>query len=244
MMAEPTILVALIAGLGSFVAPCILPMIPAFLAYISGTTVSELGSKNGTLLSVNKINIIFNTIFFVLGFSVVFSVFGVLINGVLSSVANEFTETLNMVGGVIIISFGLFLLFSTKIRSLNFEKKFFPKNSKSSYPMSFVFGLAFAAGWTPCVGPILGSILTLAATTPSISFSLLLAYSIGLGIPFILMGIFFSRATKIIRSMSKHLKYYNVILGGFIIILGVLVFTNQLAYIANFPLLNELVLLG
>jgi len=136
------------------------------------------------------------------------------------------------------------LLLSTKIRALNVEKKFFPKNSKSSYPMSFVFGLAFAAGWTPCVGPILGTILTLAATTPSLSFTLLLVYSLGLGIPFILMGIFFSRATRVIRSMTKHLKYYNVILGGFIIVLGILVFTNQLAYIANFPLLNELVLLG
>lgn len=110
--------------------------------------------------------------------------------------------------------------------------------------MSFVFGLAFAAGWTPCVGPILGTILTLATTTPSIAFNLLLVYSLGLGIPFILMGIFYSSATRLIRAMSKHLKYYNVILGAFIIILGVLVFTNQLAYIANFPLLNELVLLG
>ena len=110
--------------------------------------------------------------------------------------------------------------------------------------MSFVFGLAFAVGWTPCVGPVLGTILTLAATSPSESFNLLLAYSLGLGIPFILMGVFFSRATGIVRSMSKHLKYYSLILGGFIIVLGVLVFTNQLAYIANFPLLNELVMLG
>ena len=110
--------------------------------------------------------------------------------------------------------------------------------------MSFVFGLAFAVGWTPCVGPILGTILTLAATTPSVAFNLLLVYSLGLGIPFILMGVFYSRASRIIRSMSKHLKYYNLILGAFIIILGILVFTNQLAYIANFPLLNELVLLG
>jgi cytochrome c-type biogenesis protein len=94
------------------------------------------------------------------------------------------------------------------------------------------------------VGPILGTILTLAATTPSVSFHLLLAYSLGLGIPFILMGVFFSRATKVIRAMSKHLKFYNIILGGFIIILGILVFTNQLAYIANFPLLDRLVLLG
>ena len=243
-MAELTIGIALLAGLGSFVAPCILPMIPAFLAYISGTTVTELNSKNGTILSVNRANIILNTIFFVLGFSIVFSILGVLINSVLSNAAGELVETLNIVGGVIIMAFGVFLLLSTKIRSLNVEKKFFPKNSKSSYPMSFVFGLAFAAGWTPCVGPILGTILTLAATTPSISFSLLLAYSLGLGIPFILMGVFFSRATRIIRSMTKHLKYYNIILGSFIIILGILVFTNQLAYIANFPLLNELILLG
>lgn len=243
-MAETTIFIALLAGLGSFVAPCILPMIPAFLAYISGTTVSELGSKDGTVLSINRTNIVLNTIFFVLGFSVVFSILGVLINSVLSNAASDFTNSLNMVGGVIIVSFGVFLLLSTKIRALNVEKKFFPKKSKSSYPMSFVFGLAFAAGWTPCVGPILGTILTLAATTPSISFSLLLAYSLGLGIPFILIGVFFSRATRVIRSMSKHLKYYNVILGSFIIILGILVFTNQLAYIANFPLLNELVLLG
>ena len=243
-MADPTVLVAFVAGLSSFIAPCILPMIPAFLAYISGTTVSELGSKNGAVLSVNRINIILNTVFFVLGFSVVFSILGVLINSVLSNAASEFTESLNTLGGIIIVAFGVFLLLSTKIRSLNVEKKFFPQNSKSSYPMSFVFGLAFAVGWTPCVGPILGTILTLAATTPSISFSLLLAYSLGIGIPFILMGIFFSRATRVIRSMSKHLKYYNVILGAFIIILGILVFTNQLAYIATFPLLNDLVLLG
>lgn len=243
-MAEITILVAVLAGLSSFIAPCILPMIPAFLAYISGTTVTELSSKNGTILSINRINIILNTIFFVLGFSIVFSILGVVINSVLSSAVGEYVDSLNIIGGSIIVAFGVFMLLSTKIRSLNVEKKFFPKNSKTSYPMSFVFGLAFAVGWTPCVGPILGTILTLAATTPSISFSLLLAYSLGLGIPFVLMGIFFSRATRVIRSMSKHLKYYNVILGAFIIILGILVFTNQLAYIATFPFLNELVMLG
>ena len=243
-MAEPTIFVALLAGLGSFIAPCILPIIPAFLAYISGTTVTELGSKSGSVLSINRVNIVLNTIFFVIGFSVVFSILGVLINSVFSMAVSEFTESLNFVGGTIIVAFGIFMLLSTKIRSLNIEKKFFPKSSKTSYPMSFVFGLAFAVGWTPCVGPILGTILTLAATTPSLSFSLLLAYSLGLGIPFILMGVFFSRATRLIRSMTKHFKYYNVILGGFIILLGILVFTNQLAYIANFPLLNDLVLLG
>lgn len=244
-MSEITLAVAALAGLGSFVAPCILPMIPAFLAYISGTTLSELNQSNGSkTISINRTNIILNSVFFVLGFSVVFSTLGVIINSVLSTSAGEIVEGLNQVGGIVIIGFGVFLLLSMKINKLNMEKKFFPKRSKSGYPMSFVFGLAFAVGWTPCVGPILGTILTLAATTPSVAFNLLLVYSLGLGIPFILMGVFYSRANRIIRSMSKHLKYYNLILGSFIIILGILVFTNQLAYIANFPLLNELVLLG
>ena len=243
-MTEPTIFVALFAGLASFIAPCILPMIPAFLAYISGTTLTEIKNKQKSNIQINKINIIANTIFFVLGFSIVFSALGVIINSVLLENINQFTDSLNVVAGIIIITFGVFLILSRKINSLNKEKKFHIKNFKSSYPMSFVFGLAFAIGWTPCVGPILGTILTLAATTPSISFSLLLAYSVGLGIPFILMGVFFSKSTKIISSMTKHLKYYNIVLGGFIILLGILIFTNQLAYIANFPLLNEIVMLG
>ena len=243
-MVEPTIVVALLAGLSSFIAPCILPMIPAFLAYISGTTLAEIKNEQKSNIQINKINIIMNTIFFVLGFSIVFSTLGVLINSALLENVNQFTDSSKSIAGIIIIIFGMFLILSTKINSLNKEKKFHIKNFKSSYPMSFVFGLAFAIGWTPCVGPILGTILTLAATTPSISFSLLLAYSTGLGIPFILMGVFYSKSTKIISSMTKHLKYYNIVLGGFIILLGILIFTNQLAYIANFPLLNEIVMLG
>ena len=244
-MAEITLAVAALAGLGSFVAPCILPMIPAFLAYISGTTLSEINQKQGSrTVTINRTKIVLNSIFFVIGFSVVFSTLGVIINSVLSSSAGEIVESLNQIGGIVIIGFGIFLLLSMKINKLNMEKKFFPKKSKTSYPMSFVFGLAFAAGWTPCVGPILGTILTLAATTPSVAFNLLLVYSLGLGIPFILIGVFYSRASRIIHAMSKHLKYYNVILGGFIVLLGILVFTNQLAYIANFPLLNELLFLG
>jgi len=240
---EITLAVAVLAGLGSFVAPCILPMIPAFLAYISGATLSELNQKGGSqTVTINRTKIILNTVFFVLGFSVVFSTLGVIINSTLTNSSSELIESFNQVGGVIIIGFGVFLLLSSKINKLNIEKKFMPKRSKASYPLSFVFGLAFAAGWTPCVGPILGTILTLAATTPSVAFNLLLAYSLGLGIPFVLIGVFFSRANKVIKAMSKHLKYYNLVLGGFIILLGVLVFTNQLAYIANFPLLNALLL--
>ena len=243
-MAEITIVIAVLAGLGSFVAPCILPMVPAFLAYISGTTISEISANGKVSVSVKRSKVVLNSVFFVLGFSIVFSILGIFINGILSSGIGDFVSTFNYIGGGIIIGFGAFLILSSKFRIFNIEKKFFPKREKASYPMSFLFGLAFAAGWTPCVGPVLGTILTLATTTPSVAFHLLLAYSLGLGIPFIVMGVLFSRATKIIQKMSRHLKYYSLILGGFIIVLGILVMTNQLAYIANFPLLNELVLWG
>jgi cytochrome c-type biogenesis protein len=218
-------------------------VIPAFLAYISGTTITDLQKNNGTTsLAVNKINIFLNTIFFVLGFSIVFSIFGVILNSVLSDNASSLISGLNQIGGIIIIGFGSFMILSTRILKLNFEKKLLPKAGKASYPLSFVFGLAFATGWTPCIGPILGSILTLAATTPSHAFTLLLAYSLGLGIPFILMGAFFSKMTRVIKALSRHLKYYSIIMGSLIILLGVLVITNQLATIASFPILNDLLL--
>ncbi|MDE1816145.1 MAG: sulfite exporter TauE/SafE family protein [Thaumarchaeota archaeon] len=242
-MVELSIGIAAVAGLGSFLAPCILPMIPAFLAYISGTTLTDLQKNNGTInIVASRLNILLNTIFFVAGFTVVFSILGVVLNSVLSNTTGKIFTDFNHIGGIIIIAFGVFMLLSSKISKLNFEKKIIPNRANTSYPLSFVFGLAFATGWTPCIGPILGSILTLAATSPGHAFILLLSYSIGLGIPFILMGIFFSRFTRFIRSMSKHLKYYSIIMGALIITLGVLVYTNQLAAIASFPLLNNALL--
>ena len=242
-MTEISIFLALIAGVGSFFAPCILPIIPAFLAYISGITISDLSKSDKTsLVSINKTNVILNTVFFVLGFSVVFSVLGIVINSTLTTYSNELITGFNQIGGIIIISFGMFMILSLKIQKLNFERRIFPSRIGASFPLSFIFGLAFAAGWTPCVGPILGSILTLATVTPGIAFNLLLSYSIGIGIPFIIMGAFLTQASSFVRKMNKHLKYYMVILGSFIIILGVLVFFNQLVIIANFPLLNSLLI--
>ena len=242
-MAEISIVIAFLAGIGSFFAPCILPMVPAFLAYISGTTLSEIKTKDN-VISINKANVFFNSIFFVLGFSVVFSALGVAINSIFYENADQIISEFNQIGGIIIIGFGVYMILSYKIRILNVEKKIFPKNTGAKFPVSFLFGMAFAAGWTPCVGPILGTIITLAATTPGIAFNLLLAYSVGIGIPFVLMGALISKSSKIVSKMRKHLKYYTVVLGIVIIILGVLVFFNQLVLIANFPLLNDLILLN
>jgi cytochrome c-type biogenesis protein len=267
-MAEISIIVSAIAGMGSFFSPCILPILPAFISYLSGTTLNEIGNindrktssfdnektatttidttnSNKKSLSLHKstrLNIFLNTIYFVLGFSLIFAVLGVALNSVLVNVVTGFQNTLQIIGGIVIISFGVFLILSSKINNLNFERKLtrIPK-FKTSYITSFVFGIAFAAGWTPCVGPILGSTFTLAATSPGEAYNLLLAYSLGLGTPFLITAAFFSRATGLLKKMLKYLKYFNPVMGAFLIILGILIFTNQLNILGNFPLANEII---
>jgi cytochrome c-type biogenesis protein len=244
-MLESGILVSALAGAGSFFSPCILPILPAFISYLSGTTMNEIQSTGGEALSLRKstkLNIFLNTVYFVLGFSLVFAVLGVVLNSVLVNLGVGFQGVLSSVGGIIIISFGLYLILSTKLKQLNFEKRMtsLPR-FKTSYITSFVFGAAFAAGWTPCVGPILGSTLTLAATAPGAAYNSLLAYSLGLGIPFLITGAFFAQATGIIKKMVKHLKYFNPAMGTLLIILGILVYTNNLNLLGNFPLANQII---
>ena len=244
-MLESGILVSALAGAGSFFSPCILPILPAFISYLSGTTINEIQNTACESLSLRKstrLNIFLNTVYFVLGFSLVFAVLGVVLNSVLVNLGVGFQGIFSTVGGVIIIAFGLYLILSTKLRQLNFEKRMtsLPR-FKTSYITSFVFGAAFAAGWTACVGPILGSTLTLAATAPGAAYNSLLAYSLGLGIPFLITGAFFSQATGIIRKMVKHLKYFNPAMGTLLIILGILVYTNNLSLLGNFPLANQII---
>jgi cytochrome c-type biogenesis protein len=249
MVAETNVLISAMAGAGSFFSPCILPIIPAFISYLSGTALTEMRSQNQSLSSPSislkqstRLNIFLNTVYFVLGFSLVFAIMGVILNSFLANIASGFQTTFQAIGGAVIIAFGGYLILSTKLRVLNFEKKMtnLPR-FKTTYLTSFVFGAAFASGWTPCVGPILGTTLTLAATSPGAAYNSLLAYSLGLGLPFLITGAFFSQSTKIIRRMVKHLKYFNPLMGAILIILGMLVLTNQLSIIGNFPLANELI---
>lgn len=234
-MAEVTIFFAFAAGILSFLSPCILPLIPAFLAYLSGTTIEEVEK------SKKKLNVLLNAVFFVLGFSLVFSLIGVLLNTVLLNVGYDIRIWLSRIGGIIIIAFGLYLLGLLKLPFLNVEHKVRPKKFKYSYLTSFAFGVAFAAGWTPCVGAVLGSILTLALTSPGIAFNLLFSYSIGLGIPFLLAGVFLSQTLSIISKAGPFLRYFNYLMGVILIILGILVFTQYLPRIASFlPFVSDL----
>ena len=234
-MAEVTIYLAFVAGIISFLAPCVLPIIPGFLAYLAGTSTSNASS--------NRKEIFLNALFFVLGFSVIFSLLGVLLSTVLSSVAYDAQEWLSRIGGALVIFFGLYLVGLLKIPWLEQEHKMKVKTKFGSrYATSFVFGASFAAGWTPCVGPALGSILGLAATQPATALPLLLAYSLGLGVPFLLVGLFAAQASQAISKYGHLVKYLNIAFGVILIILGILIFTQQLSRIANFEFLNQFLL--
>lgn len=235
-MVDITIFVAFVAGLVSFLAPCVLPIIPGFLAYLAGAMTDKPDAKA-------RLEIFFNSVFFVLGFSLVFAVLGVLLNTVLESVAYDVQTWLARIGGAVIIFFGLYLTSLIKIPFLERDHKMLVKKKFSSrYLTSAVFGAAFAVGWTPCVGAALGAILGLAASHPGTAFTLLMSYSVGLGIPFLVVGAFAAQATAFIEKIGPALRYINIIFGIILVGLGILIFTRELPLIANFSLLNSILL--
>jgi cytochrome c-type biogenesis protein len=234
-MTESLLIGAFLGGLVSFLAPCVLPIIPGFLAYLAGASTTDTGSK--------RKEIFVNSIFFVLGFGIVFAALGVLLNTILDNIAYDVQTWLSRIGGVMIIFFGLYLVGLIKIPFLEREYKISVNTKfKSRYATSFLFGLAFAAGWTPCVGPALGVILGLAATEPGSAFILLLTYALGLGIPFLIVGAFTGQAAEFINRHAIGLKYLNIVFGGILLGLGVLIFTQKLSLIANFEFLNRILL--
>ncbi|MEW6035738.1 MAG: cytochrome c biogenesis protein CcdA [Candidatus Micrarchaeota archaeon] len=235
-MAEVTILVALVAGLVSFLSPCVLPLVPAYLTFLAGTAVQKEYS------ATQRARIFLSSAFFVLGFSLVFSLLGVLLQGILRGAAYGIQTYLGYVGGLMIIVFGLTMTGLIRIEALETERRLRLKPTSVPYLTSFLFGAAFAVGWTPCVGAALGTILTLAATEPASAFPLLLSYSAGLGIPFLLAGLFVSQAAGAIKLIGPYLKWLNVIFGIIIIALGILVFTGSLPLIANLGFLNDFLL--
>jgi cytochrome c-type biogenesis protein len=236
-MANLPILVAFIAGIVSFLSPCILPIIPGFFAYLAGESSANAAAKP------SRLEIFLNSFFFVLGFSIVFAVLGVLLNGVLAHVAYSVQSWLAWIGGTIVIFFGLYLMGFFHIRFLERDHKM-PMTAKfhSRYLTSLLFGFAFAAGWTPCVGPVLGGILGIAASAPGEAFWLLLSYAIGLGVPFLIVGLFVAQSAALINRYAAKLEYVNPVFGAILVVLGVLVFTQDLPLIVNFGFVNDFLL--
>jgi len=184
--------------------------------------------------SRNRATIFLSSVFFVLGFSVVFSIVGVLLQTVLANSSVTTQEWLGRIGGAIIILFGLVMVGLLKVSFLQAEHKFHVKRKfKSMYLTSFVFGAAFALGWTPCVSAALGAILALAVSSPGQAFVLMFAYTLGLGIPFLIVGLFTEQAARVIRKAGPWLSYLQIAFGVILIVMGILIFVGQLSRIAN-----------
>ena len=230
------LLIALSAGLISFLSPCVLPLIPGYISFVSGQSLNEL-------LESKKINLL-PLILFSLGFSFVFIIFGATAS-VLGKFLLQNSQQLRIVAGIIIIIFSLQLLGIFNINFLNLEKKIYTKKSSNIW-FSFIVGMAFGFGWTPCIGPILGSILALASTEDTISRAIILLsfYSLGLAIPFVLSGYLIQRFLVFSRNFKKNIKLVSKIGGITLLITGVLILTNKLQilgyYILNaFPFLQN-----
>ncbi|MDP9488366.1 MAG: cytochrome c biogenesis protein CcdA, partial [Actinomycetota bacterium] len=228
-MTEPTLVLAAAAGTASFLSPCMLPVIPAFLAQLAGTSLgaSELGRRD----------VFLSTVLFVAGFSAVFAALGVALNASLQGAATEVLAWLSRLAGTAVILLGLHLAGLLRLPLLERGYWAGPVAPKPGYLSSALFGASFAVAWTPCVGPILGSTLALAAAQPASAFPLLLAYSFGLGAPFLLVGLFPSRAFVFLKKHRGRTARLHAVFGAVLVGMGVLVFTNKLSLLANFELL-------
>ena len=230
------ILIALGAGLISFLSPCVLPLIPGYVSYISGSSLNELIEKK----SVN----LFPIVLFTLGFSIVFIIFGAA-STFLGQVLLQNSSELRIAAGFIIVVLSLHIIGVINIKFLNYEKRI-QANSNTNFYSPIFIGMAFAFGWTPCIGPILGSILVLAATEESLNKGILLlfSYSLGLAIPFILSGYLIQKFLIFSKNFKKNILLVSKTGGIILLITGILILTNQLQalgyYLLNiFPFLQN-----
>ena len=216
---------AFVAGVLMFLAPCTLPLLPAYLAFISGVKTDEVLNSREVRRKIFK-----NALAFVVGFTIVFVIFGILA-GLFGSFIGQFRNILAQVGGVFIILFGLMMLNVVSLTPLLKERRLtLPVVFTPGEPLSaLVIGFTFALGWTPCVGPVLASVLLLASTTTTLVSGalLLLIFSLGLAIPFLLVALLYARATMVVSRVAKVTRCISKVGGVFLIIIGVLLLTSS-----------------
>ncbi len=223
-MPSATLSVAFVGGIVTFLSPCILPLVPVYLANIAGASVltSDLPDRRRIFL---------HTISFIVGFSLVFTALGASL-GLLGATAPP--EVLEKVAGALLITFGIFLIAATKVPWLNYEKRLdFARAKGTGYLRSLLIGVIFSLGWIPCVGPILGGILALAASSQTAwqGVYLLLAYCLGLGLPFIAVGLALGAASRYIRWLSRHAFVTSIVAAVLLISVGILMLTGYLEYL-------------
>ncbi|GLC89386.1 cytochrome c biogenesis CcdA family protein [Lysinibacillus piscis] len=224
MGTDINVILAFGAGFLSFISPCTLPLYPAFLSYITGMTLDELKAERGMLQK----RAILHTVCFLIGFSIIFIMLG-LGASFASELFLNYQTLLRQVGAILIVVFGLMIVGLLQIDFLMKDRKFHFQNRPSGYFGSILIGIAFAAGWTPCTGPILASILALVGANPSAGFSYMFAYYLGFAIPFFVLSFFISRMTWIRTHSQKIVK-----IGGYIMIaVGILLFFDGLTYVTR-----------
>ena len=231
--------IAFLAGLISFLSPCVLPLIPGYISYISGTTLEKLVKRK-------KSSIIIKTIFFTLGFSLVFISFGLTASFIGNFFLNN-SNSLRVIAGIIIILFSFQIIGLVNFQFMNKEMRFFTNKYNDNLAFPLIVGAAFGFGWTPCIGPILGSILTLAAIEDGFDKGILLLsfYSLGLAIPFIISGILINKFLLFSKKLKKYISIITKIGGTILLITGIAILTNHLQVfgfflLEYFPVLENL----
>ncbi len=227
-MRDISVLIALGYGLASFFTPCVLPLVPVYLANLAGPAVLEGGS------SESRLPIFFHSLCFVCGFSLVFTILGAGA-GLLGLAINTNLPIMRQVAGTLLIVFGLLMLAALKIPWLNYEKRLVPSlRSTTGYLRSFLIGAFFPLAWIPCSSWVLGGILMLAGTSETAikGAYLLAAYSLGLGLPFLVIGATFDAARLLLRPIYRYTTIIYIIGGLALIAIGILILTNQLALFA------------
>ena len=221
---------ALVAGLLSFFSPCILPLIPAYFSFITGLTLDELTQNKKEV----RQKVILSTLFYVAGFSFIFILFGASAS-FLGGFASKYSWVVRYLGGSIIIVFGLHLLGIINIKGFNFEKKIHVKEKPLHLMGVFLIGMAFGAGWSPCIGPMLGSILIVAGNQDTVlkGVSLLAVYSAGLAIPFIIISFFINSIIGIMKRATRFIGALNKASGILLIVIGLLLLFDKFRLLAT-----------
>jgi cytochrome c-type biogenesis protein len=217
---------AFLAGLLSFFSPCVLPLIPAYFSFISGYSLEEL---TGEVHAEVRARVVISTLAFVLGFTFVFVLLGASAT-FLGNLFFKYGYIIRTVGGIIIIVFGVHLTGLIRIKPLEFEKRIYLDRKPVHFGGAFIIGMAFVAGWTPCIGPILGSILIVAGNQETVwhGIWLLSIFSAGMAIPFLLLSVFIGFLINFLKKATRIVKYVNMGAGALLILIGLLLLTNQL----------------
>ena len=229
------LIAAFAAGVVSFLSPCVFPLVPGYLSYIAGTTVRDVQGQTGARWRVSV-----HALFFVVVFALIFALLGAIASSI-GATLNAHKLLLERVAGLLLVLFGLFLTGLVRLPFLYQERRVHVAAAEPALLRSALVGVAFGAGWSPCIGPVLGSILTLAAagTTLAQGVVFLLVYALGLGVPFLLVGLLIDRSGPVVRRLTRYTGPISVVAGAILILTGLLIFSGRLAQLATFvPLFN------